>query len=1083
MPLSPGTRHRRRRWPTVALAAALVLLTVTVPPAGAAATGTYLDVAYSGSFSSGNAYTAATGETMGGNLTRRSGAETLEPGRGLLLGGGRDGAGFEPAGLSLGDTTIDEGFVAEIVFTPGDTQAPLATVLAVGGNLGVRYQDGALRYGYDTFVDGRWVSRARTAEPPSPGEQHVLSVAYLPEGDGARMLAYLDGTQLPTVTPDGGRAALAGGRSELVGIGNDVHPEALGRGFAGSVGKTRFTTVTGPFDPDMFAYQKVPGETRTMLHTSFSGGLDGTAYRTGLGEIVEGSLTVTGGHVTSPGSVVLAGEGSAVRWSLAPLGEQPLSRSLLTEVVAGPDLLASKSTVTDLGGAIRVEATGERTVRLVAGAHDATYELGEPGTRDGVPYHHLVLHSDLDGNGDGTVRLHEGGEPLGEPMTVTGVTASRGDLTIGAGGRGTVYGIAVTSGGDTGEARLGRLPCTTPRLGTADRVAITSGECAPSLLSKASSLRPTERQVSWQEAERTAFLHFGMNTFTGNEWGHGDEDPELFQPAELDTDQWARVLADNGFRYAILTVKHHDGFVLYPSRYTDHDVTASSWRGGRGDVLREFVDSAHRYGLKVGVYLSPSDWSQYHKGVFANGSAKTPRTIPTLVPGDDRAGEGLPTFTYDATDYGGYFLNQLYEVLTEYGPVDEVWFDGADGGIPGADREKYDFTAYYDLIRKLAPEATIAVTGPDVRWVGNENGLARENEWSTVAVGTTERGDQYVVPSGQAPEIGTDPALVAAGEEGASELVWWPAEVDVSIRPGWFHHDDQRPKSVEHLRDIYYSSVGRNSVLLLNIPPDRSGRLPEADVTRLSEWNARLRQDMPADLALGADVRVQGGPAPGVTDGDGRTSHVVDAGTPVEVVFDGPTTVDRLSFGEDIADGGQQVRGVAVDVRAGDGSWQQVATTGTVGYKRILALPEPVTTEALRVRVTSARGPVHLATVSAYASTTEPVPPPSTYHVDCDAERAGPGTAEAPLNGLGQLRGLNLPAGSTVLLKRGSTCEGPLEVWGYGTDERPARLGVYGKGAPPALPEGATALPELRERGWVTDPVLNASAHLPASRP
>lgn len=202
--------------------------------------------------------------------------------------------------------------------------------------------------------------------------------------------------------------------------------------------------------------------------------------------------------------------------------------------------------------------------------------------------------------------------------------------------------------------------------------------------------------------------------------GTGDEDPDVFQPVGLDTDQWARALRDGGFELAILTVKHHDGFVLHPSRYTDHSVASSSWRGGRGDVLRSFADSMRRHGIKVGVYISPADENQYLHGVYANGSARTERTIPTLVDGDDRTNPR--TFTLDATDYGAHMLNQLYEVLTEYGPVDEVWFDGAQGRIPPDKVEKYDWDSWYALVRALAPDASIAVSGPDVRWVGNEAG-------------------------------------------------------------------------------------------------------------------------------------------------------------------------------------------------------------------------------------------------------------------------------------------------------------------------------------------------------------------------
>ena len=309
----------------------------------------------------------------------------------------------------------------------------------------------------------------------------------------------------------------------------------------------------------------------------------------------------------------------------------------------------------------------------------------------------------------------------------------------------------------------GHPPCRPPRPPTTARyrIPVCPGRHRGRPVRKASQVRPTARQIAWQRLERTAFLHFGVNTFTGLEWGTGDEDPDVFQPAGLDTDQWARALRDGGFKLAILTVKHHDGFVLYPSRYTDHSVASSSWRDGRGDVLRSFADSMRRHGLKVGVYISPADENQYLHGVYANGSARTARTIPTLVDGDDRTPRPLATPSR-ATDYGAHMLNQLYEVLTEYGPVDEVWFDGAQGRIPPDKVEKYDWDSWYTLVRSLAPDAAIAVSGPDVRWVGNEGGLAREDEWSVVPVKEKDYGRTDYALAYDAPDMGSRDALVEA---------------------------------------------------------------------------------------------------------------------------------------------------------------------------------------------------------------------------------------------------------------------------------------------------------------------------------
>ncbi|MFF2502853.1 alpha-L-fucosidase [Streptomyces sp. NPDC058067] len=502
--------------------------------------------------------------------------------------------------------------------------------------------------------------------------------------------------------------------------------------------------------------------------------------------------------------------------------------------------------------------------------------------------------------------------------------------------------VAVSSGSLAHAATGGAAGPAEPNY----RIPISPDDTPEQLLAKAARVRPTKRQIAWQELEQTAFLHFGVNTFTGLEWGTGDEDPNVFQPTGLDTDQWARALRDGGFKLAILTVKHHDGFVLYPSRYTRHSVASSSWRQGRGDVLRSFADSMRKYGIKVGVYISPADENQYADGVYANGSKRSTRTIPTLVDGDDRAGGDLTTFTLDATDYGAHMLNQLYEVLTEYGPVDEVWFDGSQGRIPEGKAETYDWDSWYAVIRELAPNATVAVRGPDVRWVGNEGGLARENEWSVIPVKNTGNGSIDYALHYYAPDQGSRDAL-AQSRSVAQYLQWWPAECDVSIRPGWFYHADQRPKSVDQLADIWFRSVGRNSVLLLNIPPDRNGLLPAADVARLKEFRERIDRELPEDLAAGARVS-----------DDDEGTRTVDLGTDQEV--------DRIRLAEDIRHG-QQVEQFVVEAQAG-GAWTEVAHAGTIGASRVLVLPVPVRARQWRLRVTQHRNDPHISLFGLYRS-------------------------------------------------------------------------------------------------------------------
>ncbi|WP_405534361.1 alpha-L-fucosidase [Streptomyces sp. NBC_00075] len=475
------------------------------------------------------------------------------------------------------------------------------------------------------------------------------------------------------------------------------------------------------------------------------------------------------------------------------------------------------------------------------------------------------------------------------------------------------------------------------------RIPVSPADSAADLVRKASQVRPTARQIAWQRLERTAFLHFGVNTFTGLEWGTGDEDPNVFQPAGLDTDQWARALRDGGFKLAILTVKHHDGFVLYPSRYTDHSVASSSWRGGQGDVLRSFADSMRRYGLKVGVYISPADENQYLHGVYANGSVRSPHTVPTLLAGDDRSPERF--YTLDATDYGAHMLNTLYEVLTEYGTVDEVWFDGAQGHIPPDKVESYDWDSWYTLVRTLAPDAAIAVTGPDLRWVGNEGGTAREDEWSVIPVKENQYGRTDWALSYDTPDEGSRDALVKAHPV-TDYLQWWPAECDVSIRDGWFYHADQQPKTVDQLTEIYFGSVGRNAVLLLNVPPDTDGLLAASDVTRLREFRERVDSELPADLTIGASVT--------------RTPGVVTVDLGRELA------ADRMRLAEDIQHG-QQVEAFVVEAFTG-GRWTKVTGAGTIGASRILLLATPVRARRWRVRVTQARSTVRIAEFGLYQS-------------------------------------------------------------------------------------------------------------------
>ena len=428
-------------------------------------------------------------------------------------------------------------------------------------------------------------------------------------------------------------------------------------------------------------------------------------------------------------------------------------------------------------------------------------------------------------------------------------------------------------------------------------------------------VRPTPQQLAWQESELSMFLHFGMNTFTDREWGTGAEDPSQFNPARLDARQWARVAREAGFRYVILTAKHHDGFCLWPSQYTSHSVRNSPWAGGKGDVVREFVDACSEFGLKAGLYVSP--WDRHEPSYGDSGA------------------------------YNRFFVNQLTELLTNYGEIAEVWFDGACGEGPNGKRQKYDWQAFYEVVRALQPKALIAICGPDIRWVGNEDGYAAETEWSVRAPDPSIHGS------------GTDP-------------IWWPAECDVSIRPGWFWHpaENDKIKSLPHLVDIYLRSVGRNSVLLLNVPPNRDGLLPDPDVHRLREFRGYLDHAFGRNIAEQAEVTASCEYAGDSVFTSARSDFQalqapMNFAEPlcIEFSFPSPVEFNTVVLRERIALG-QYVERYRVEIQTA-GGWRDFSTGTTIGQKKIDARPR-VTSKKLRVVIEGARGPVRIQSVGVY---------------------------------------------------------------------------------------------------------------------
>ncbi len=447
---------------------------------------------------------------------------------------------------------------------------------------------------------------------------------------------------------------------------------------------------------------------------------------------------------------------------------------------------------------------------------------------------------------------------------------------------------------------------------------------------------PSESQLAWHEMEYYMFVHFTVNTFTDKEWGYGDESPEIFNPTGLDCRQWARVAKEAGMKGIIITAKHHDGFCLWPSKYTEHSVKNSPWRNGKGDVLRELRQACDEYGLKMGVYLSPWD----------RNSA-----------------------VYGSREYIDYYRNQLRELLTNYGEIFEVWFDGANGGdgYYGGAREtrRIDNRTYYDwpntiqIVRELQPGAVMfSDAGPDVRWVGNERGVGSLTNWCRL-----NRDDMY--PGGPFAKI-----LGQGHEDGK---YWVPAEVDVSIRPGWFWHqkEDSLVKSPEKLLDIFYSSIGRNCNLLLNVPPDRRGLIHENDVKSLLGFKELLDKEFANELARGKKVTASSSRGrkflpTNVNDGNPDTYWATsDEITNAELIIDlgKETEVNRILLQEYIRLG-QRIQEFSVEAFSG-GEWIHILDGTTIGYKIIRKFPM-VKASKIKVRIIKSKACPLISNIELY---------------------------------------------------------------------------------------------------------------------
>ncbi len=470
---------------------------------------------------------------------------------------------------------------------------------------------------------------------------------------------------------------------------------------------------------------------------------------------------------------------------------------------------------------------------------------------------------------------------------------------------------------------------------------LTFASCAKQipLPPKAFGPVPTERQLKWHEMEQYAFIHFTVNTFTGKEWGFGDEDLSVFNPTSLDAGQWAKTIKEAGLKGIILTCKHHDGFCLWPSKYTEHDIANTPYKDGKGNIVEEVYQACKKYELKFGVYLSP--WDRNHE-------------------------------EYGSPAYIEYYRNQLKELFSAYEPIFEMWFDGANGGdgyYGGAnEKRRIDGSKYYDwpttlkMIRKMEPEVIFfSDAGPDIRWCGNEKGYVGETNWNTISLDTLYAG-----------KSGINKLLNSGSEDGTS---WVPAEVDVSIRPGWFYHssEDSLVRSPENLFKIYLETVGRGSSLLLNIPPDRRGLINEKDIQSLTGWKAMLDKAFATNLAQNANIKAsntRGNSAvyagANLTDGKPDSYWATDdqqLTADLLVNLGKEETVNYLLLQEYIKLG-QRVKSFVIEANV-DNNWLQIGEGTTIGYKRIIPLGGQKT-DRLRIRFLDAKACLVLSNIEVY---------------------------------------------------------------------------------------------------------------------
>ena len=438
---------------------------------------------------------------------------------------------------------------------------------------------------------------------------------------------------------------------------------------------------------------------------------------------------------------------------------------------------------------------------------------------------------------------------------------------------------------------------------------------------------PTKYQLAWQDMEYYFFVHFGPNTFTDLEWGKGTENAEVFDPKDLDCDQWCRIAKEAGAKGIMITAKHHDGFCLWPSKYSKHTVRESDWKNGKGDVLKELSAACKKYGLKFGVYLSP--WDRNHPA-------------------------------YGTPAYNDVFANMLKEIFTNYGPIWELWWDGANGEGPNGKKQVYDFARFTKIVRKLSPQTVIfSDIGPDVRWCGNENGFAGKTNWDNLDTAGFKRG------AGAPP---TD--TLNQGNVWGKNFI--PAECDVSIRPGWFNHkkEDSLVKTPQQLFGIYLKSVGRGANLILNVPPDRRGLITKYDSASLIGFKNLREESFGNDLSKNAKQYFISNQKKSITkklEDENENSFETIIHPDLQSVlidYNGPAKVNCIVLKENLADG-QHCAKFTIKLFGENGEAIKEISGTTIGHKRILTFPE-VDVNSIQFFVDEQKAPTKISSIKTY---------------------------------------------------------------------------------------------------------------------